>query len=168
MLSTQISCFSWKLFHNRLPTSAWTRSIGFQLATCCTFCLGHDESGPDLFFLFPFTQQVWYWCFEMMNSTLPLCILHATVWNYLTSNVCKTSMKGLGAFFFFIVIYDVWRSRNRLFFENQPPTLKSICDKIQVDWRLSLGLLNKPFSSPKLTVVFAKPQLPMPSSSCHH
>lgn len=51
LLRPQISCFAWKLFHNRLPTSAWTRLIGFQLTTCCSFCLSPDESVTDLLFL---------------------------------------------------------------------------------------------------------------------
>lgn len=61
LIHPRFSCFIWRLLHKKTPTQAWTRSIGFILASQCYLCKADEEPDYHLFFSCPFAVEIWTW-----------------------------------------------------------------------------------------------------------
>lgn len=57
-MQSRTAFLSWRLCHNRTPTSIWVKRISVSLASVCPFCLWDEESTLHLLFFCPFAAQV--------------------------------------------------------------------------------------------------------------
>lgn len=65
------TCFAWRFFHGKTPTSMWVQSVGIPSVSRCPLCLVQEESKIHLFFRCKFASILWHWLLDAAGLSSP-------------------------------------------------------------------------------------------------
>lgn len=82
-LQPSTACFAWRLFHNKIPTFLWVKTIDIPLISNCPFCLQDEASLSHIFFAFPFAFMIWDWVLRLGGLHLPYPFTAGSLWGVL-------------------------------------------------------------------------------------
>ncbi|XP_062028868.1 uncharacterized protein LOC133744853 [Rosa rugosa] len=126
------SLLAWRLFHHKLPTDDQLQKRGIPMVSVCQLCnFGFIEDQTHLFFNCSFAQHVWQWLTCCFGCSLPSSGSLLDLWNAFTHKAFSTQLKNLWLAGGLYVIMAIWKSRNKLRFENKKPSLMRVFRSIK-------------------------------------
>ncbi|PRQ29896.1 putative reverse transcriptase zinc-binding domain-containing protein [Rosa chinensis] len=114
------SMLAWRLFHLKLPTVDQLQRRGIPIVSVCQLCpFGHVEDLPHLFVNCSFAQHVWQWLACYYGTYLPSHGPLLDFWDSFMSKAFSPQLKNLWLASGLFALMAIWKSRNKLRFENK-------------------------------------------------
>jgi hypothetical protein len=145
---SKVVAFSWQLFHDRLPTKDNLVRRGVlqhHLGGNCVWCANFSESANHLFLHCSVAHRVWCEIFKWLGVVVVMPANSFHLFDcFSEAGVNKKSRKGL-RLVWHTAIWELWRARNNLIFNNIREEPMDIVEGIKVlSWRWSVDRLNIP------------------------
>lgn len=124
----RFSMLTWRIFHNKLPTDDQLRKRGVPVVSVCQLCstFGHEETLTHLFITCTFAQHVWQWLACCFGTRLPSSGTLVDFWGSFTSKPFSPQLMNLWIASGLFSFMAIWKTRNKLRFENKKPSLMKI------------------------------------------
>ncbi|KAL6221415.1 hypothetical protein ACLB2K_009166 [Fragaria x ananassa] len=124
----RFSMLTWRIFHNKLPTDDQLRKRGVPVVSVCQLCstFGHEETLTHLFITCTFAQHVWQWLACCFGTRLPSSGTLVDFWGSFTSKPFSPQLMNLWIASGLFSFMAIWKTRNKLRFENKKSSLMKI------------------------------------------
>jgi hypothetical protein len=120
----------WLAVQNRLSTGDRLLAWGFQGDAQCVFCRNGVETRDHIFFMCSFSARIWKNCMQRCNDLAP-----SLDWQRVLNEGCRTwkkkTMAGvLCRLVLSSVVYNIWKARNAIKYQNAPKSEEQILKQI--------------------------------------
>ena len=124
--------FLWAAMQKRILTADRIRKMGFEGPSRCILCKEAEENPEHLLYACKVSQECWRWLQSKLNWTSPLAskwIDHLLGWPKNASHKIYGKLWNISPA---IVLWEIWKERNRRLFQNQSLSEESLYSKIEV------------------------------------
>ncbi|XP_058759807.1 uncharacterized protein LOC131633112 [Vicia villosa] len=122
------SAFVWKLLYCKVSTDEQWHRRNFSFPSRCCLCKEAQETTHHLFFNCKFASFLWSWLSKMLNISSPI-LDWPDLWalcRKFGSGQCKIVSTAAIVF----ILNAIWLARNRLKFQDAPPSIQSSISSI--------------------------------------
>ncbi|KAL6206588.1 hypothetical protein ACLB2K_023836 [Fragaria x ananassa] len=128
----RFSLLAWRLFHHKVPTDDQLQKRGIPMVSVCQLCnFGFLEDQTHLFFNCSFAQHIWQWLACCFGTSLPSTGSLFDLWDSFTHKAFSAQLRNLWLVGGLYVLMAIWKSRNKLRFENKKPSLMRVFRSIK-------------------------------------
>ncbi|KAL6210110.1 hypothetical protein ACLB2K_021048 [Fragaria x ananassa] len=128
----RFSLLAWRLFHHKVPTDDQLQKRGIPMVSVCQLCnFGFLEDQTHLFFNCSFAQHIWQWLACCFGTSLPSTGSLFDLWDSFTHKAFSAQLRNLWLAGGLYVLMAIWKSRNKLRFENKKPSLMHVFQSIK-------------------------------------
>jgi hypothetical protein len=130
-VAPRAGAFLWTTLHERVLTGERLKLYGIQGPSICTLCWQNEESLNHLLLDCPFAIQCWNWLNKILGWE---CASDISLKNWITSWPLLYQKSLWGSLWIIapsMVIWKIWKERNRRIFEGKERTVERIIEKIQ-------------------------------------
>lgn len=148
---------SWLIMRERLTTRDRLLSWGLDVPNQCLLCGNFPESQSHLFFICPFSAEVWTSLHSQVYLSSSMAFEDITLW--LRSSSIAGKLKIICRLTFQATMYSLWRERNSRLHSSTSKSSHLLVKDIQQIMRAKLfgmdrKLQSLPFSSPHQTETY--------------
>ena len=124
--------FLWLAIQNRIPSMDRLYKSGIQGPSRCILCLHNSENVDHLLYLCPYAQNCWDWLRRKLEWSSPFPRSFSDlIWSWPT-NWGKSVYSKLWNISPSILIWELWKERNRRIFRNSELKAEHLVSKIEV------------------------------------
>ncbi|KAL6143356.1 hypothetical protein ACLB2K_054051 [Fragaria x ananassa] len=121
------SILAWRIFHLKLPTDDQLQRRGIPMVSVCQLCsFSHIEDMPHLFVNCSFAQHIWQWLACCFGTSLPSYGSLNDLWSSVAGKSFSPQLKNIWRATCFFALMAIWKSRNKLRFDNKQPSLMRV------------------------------------------
>ncbi|KAL6214491.1 hypothetical protein ACLB2K_013925 [Fragaria x ananassa] len=121
------SILAWRLFHLKLPTDDQLQRRGIPMVSVCQLCsFSHIEDMPHLFVNCSFAQHIWQWLACCFGTSLPSYGSLNDLWSSVAGKSFSPQLKNIWLASCFFALMAIWKSRNKLRFDNKQLSLMRV------------------------------------------
>jgi hypothetical protein len=143
-----VVAFSWKLFHDRIPTEvnlSYRHVLPPKASLNCVLCEGNIESTNHLFLQCEFARGVWDGLFSWLGFNFlspPNLFIH---WECRNGNSTNKRIRNGFRLIWHAAVWCIWRARNDRIFKNIICNVEEMVEAIEVlSWRWTLTRVKAP------------------------
>ena len=119
----RVSCLSWKIMQNRVPTQDNLQKRGMFFVSRCEICKTNVDNVEHLFLKCPYAHTLWSWLFSsfLINKDIPNSTSH--MWRMIFKVRMSSQLLNLWISGCMLAFHLIWDTRNQAIFDGNRPVI---------------------------------------------
>ncbi|KAM7465607.1 hypothetical protein LguiB_013169 [Lonicera macranthoides] len=127
----RVSCLTWKLLQNKLPTQDNLQKRGMTMVSRCEICKSNLDNVEHVFITCPFAHTLWQWLVDTFLITISVPQNLPDLWRFICTVRLSPQLQNLWISGYLLAFHMIWETRNNAFFNQKRSVISSTLHHIK-------------------------------------